>query len=348
MLENIKRKKLQISKYDLRISRNLHLALKFKRDDGAVQWFKDIVRYQNHVTNFGTQRYASGYPLKDGFSTYTKIPEICDTEHKPRLYPEYLTNIKTNELLWFNMIRCDVGSFVHKQAIFFEPHTEMQTIEIKRPFLLGETEVTQELYEFVMGSSANPSKFRTNTTFRDVTKESFYPFLTKQHPVEMISLEKVINFCNKLSETQRLEPCFFSILENGKRIWICKFNANGYRLPTSNEWLYAAKAGTDNLWAGTSDPADLPKYAVYGNSKQGSTQPVRTKLPNEWGFYDMTGNVDEWCWGDTSKGYYKINGGNFTNQPNDLKFESLTNLWQKPTEPMAMIGFRIARTIFDN
>ncbi len=63
-----------------------------------------------------------------------------------------------------------------------------------------------------------------------------------------------------------------------------------YRLPTEAEWEYACRAGVTN-----DDAAKLDLLAWYGKSSDGKTHPVGRLLPNAFGFYDMRGNVWEWC-----------------------------------------------------
>jgi len=177
----------------------------------------------------------------------------------------------------------------------------------------------------------------------------------------MVSWVDAIKFCNRLSELQGLDKCYTknSILEYD---WLCDFTKNGYRLPRETEWEYAAKAGTENRWAGTDDESKLGKYAWFDENSNESTHPVKTKLPNEWGFYDMSGNVMEWCWdrkypmekpstkwsGTYSAyldNYYRVRRGGGWLNDNVASLRSAARNNYSPGDRRGRLGFRVARSI---
>ncbi len=93
-------------------------------------------------------------------------------------------------------------------------------------------------------------------------------------------------------------------------------NAYGYRLPTEQEWEYAARSGgrNDKIFSGATDPDQLDEVARHRDNSAGYTFYVGTKEPNELGLYDMSGNVAEWI-GD----YYPF----FKTDPDSIEYYPL-------------------------
>ncbi len=232
----------------------------------------------------------------------------------------------------FNMICCPKGTFEMGHA--YEKDNQPREETIESPFLLGETEITQELYEKVMGK--NPSGFKN-----------------PQNPVEMVSWENAILFCNTLSKLQGLDECYTK-KSNAECDWLCDFSKNGYRLPTEKEWEYAAKAGTQNKWAGTNENDKVSEYAWTADNSEINgelqTHPIKQKKPNEWGFYDMNGNVNEWCWDKYDPSNPKLDA-NRTSRGGSYRTRSISHsssafrYHDPPSSCSRNLGFRVCRSI---
>jgi len=131
-------------------------------------------------------------------------------------------------------------------------------------------------------------------------------------PVFNVSWYDALDYCNWRSQQEGLTPCY---VINGDKT-TCDFTANGYRLPTEAEWEYAAKGGSQSKgykYSGSNSPSDVAWY--YDNSghafiDQNGLDGCQVHLvgrlkPNELGIYDMSGNVDQWCWDWYDKNYYQ-------------------------------------------
>ena len=229
---------------------------------------------------------------------------------------------------------------------------------------IGETEVTQELFKAVMGF--NPSYYKgiqNDIVFVDIVKkgkEERVPILQNRDfgydpkkPVEQVSIFDCMDFCNKLSVFFGLRP-YYS-LENiesyEKSIYKADIKTSkelSFRLPTEDEWYAFALAGTDNKWSGTKNEKELESYAwvngVYASISDQQTHPVAQKKPNEWGLYDMTGNVWEWCYAeDQSNQHAFLRGGCWNNTAEEVLSTNQNSLPKGSREKES--GFRVCRSI---
>jgi hypothetical protein len=112
----------------------------------------------------------------------------------------------------------------------------------------------------------------------------------------------------------------------------------GVRLPTEKEWEYAAKGGKDNKFSGS---INIGEVAWYKGNSDGTTHPVKTKKNNEFGLYDMSGNVFEWT--DTPLGDNRVLRGGSWSYDADFCHVSFTGS-TTPTGHDSKVGFRVSLT----
>jgi len=207
-----------------------------------------------------------------------------------------------------------------------------------KPFYMGKYPVTQAQWQAVMGN--NPSRFKGDN-----------------RPVEKVSWNDAVKFCEKLSE----------------------LTGHAYRLPSEAEWEYACRAGTTTPfhfgetlttdlanYKGDYTYADLANYKgdyTYANESKGKyrgeTTEVGSFLPNGFGLYDMHGNVWEWCadswhsnyegapndgsvWLNNSNKNRVLRGGSWNDEPDYTRSAGRNNLSLDDSD--SVIGFRIKLT----
>ena len=162
----------------------------------------------------------------------------------------------------FNMVEVDGGSF---KSI----HSPQVTLS---PFAIGQTEVTQALWEAVMGS--NPSYFNGDSRPGG-----------PDNPVEEVSWDDCQEFIAKLNE----------------------MTGRTFRLPSEAEWEFAARGGNCSHGYKFAGSDDKDEVAWHNQNSGHRTHPVAELLPNELGLYDMSGNVEEYCQDGWGNNYFCTN-----------------------------------------
>ena len=226
----------------------------------------------------------------------------------------------------FKMIGIEKGSFTmgatSEQNYSDTKNDERPTHQvILSDYAIGETEVTQALWQAVMGS--NPSGFTGNL----------------QRPVEGVSWYDCQNFIYKLNQ----------------------LTGENFRLPTEAEWEYAARGGFNSLRYVYSGNDEVHFVAWYFTNSDYETHPVKKQISNELGIYDMSGNVSEWCYdwygsyssatqtnptGALEIGSTKtkvIRGGGYNSRDYSCRVSSRSHL-EPTTKLTGHIGLRLAKS----
>ena len=222
------------------------------------------------------------------------------------------------------MIEIPAGNFYMGTLGEDENYDEapMHKVYISKPFKMGLTEVTNAQYElFCLGHKL----LRGKNGFSNEDDEA----------VVFVTYQDAVAFCD----------------------WLTRKEGKTYRLPTEAEWEYACKAGRYwNFYMDDKLPAAWQKNQVIAATPKPLSLKVAQTPPNEWGLYDMCGNVEEWCldWYGPyidkeqtdpvgySDGIARVTRGGSHNTP--VKYlRSANRMAMLPEDKHTMTGFRVVQ-----
>jgi len=203
----------------------------------------------------------------------------------------------------------NIGTLKYVPAGSFQRDATATNIStISTAFRMSQYEITRAQFLSMMGT--DPSSTSNSTGISD--------------PVQMVTWYDAAEFCNMLSIDESLTPAYTissRVPVSGYPITsatvTANWSANGYRLPTEMEWMWAAMGATSDRsngytgtgtnttgytkgYAGSTEAggaqANIGDYAWIWENSSAGTKEVGTRTVNELGLYDMSGNVWEWVW----------------------------------------------------
>ncbi|MBN1291471.1 MAG: SUMF1/EgtB/PvdO family nonheme iron enzyme [Candidatus Latescibacteria bacterium] len=248
---------------------------------------------------------------------------------------------------------------------------EAHYVTFKNDLWVSRAEMTVQQVKSLINRSFSENDYRFSKSFIDQISSC-----TDDLPAAYMSWFDAVLLCNLITEISYSDDSECCYLENGGTVFKkypetsfteleFKYEKLGYRLMTEAEWEFACKGGSTTAYYWGDADGDAVLYARYVSNSSSCSSPVMSYLPNNYGLYDMCGNVDEWCT-DTyydkytsnsvynDKAYvfmhspiseYVLRGGSFNSSVSALQSVYRVN---KDASGRSMTGVRLCRLIKAN
>ncbi|MCL2443630.1 MAG: formylglycine-generating enzyme family protein [Treponema sp.] len=311
----------------------------------SYQWYSNTTN-SNTGGNIITDATSTSYIIPNTLSvgTYYYYCQVTATSGATPVNSS-IARINVITPIEIEMIQVAGGSFELGRNLgtygYGWDYTPVSTVNISG-FYIGKYPITQAQYQTIIEN--NPSYFHGGSGREPANGE-----IQERRPVESVSWYDAIVFCNRLSIMEGLTPAYSisgstnpndwgavptywgdPLIDTWDSVQIVP-DSTGYRLPTEAQWEYAAKGGNGSpgnySFSGSNDPDAVAWYEVNSGGK---THEVGKKAPNSLGIYDMSGNVNEWCWDWW--------GGSYTNEE---KTDPLGP--SGPSDQLFIINLRVVR-----